>query len=248
MDAPVDAPEPVAREVDPRALLPEGLVFADLYTRFAAYFLDTLLVGILTSVPPTLLGLYDTTVSEPFEPMTRATFVGTSIFGLAIQTAYFLWFWTGGRRATPGQRAFNVQVGNAFDGEPLTMNQAIVRWLALGWWINLLVLLPFFGLAVVAYAAGAIWWVVLGVSVALSPTKQGIHDRLARSAMVRPAGPTSRWAIGCLWSMVILLVLEVVLIGLLVMLVNSIQDAGLYPPGLDPWAPFTEQIQEFWPA
>jgi uncharacterized RDD family membrane protein YckC len=248
VDAPVDAPEPVARQTDPRALLPDGLVFADLYTRFAAYFLDGLLLAALTSIPPAVLGMYDTSGTYPPEPTPRATFIGTSIFAVAVQAAYFLWFWTGGRRATPGQRAFHVQVGNAFDGEPLTMGQAIVRWLAMGWWVNLLVLLPFFGLAVVAYVANIVWWVILGISIALSPTKQGIHDRLAHSALVRPVGPTSRWAIGCLWLMVGLLVLEGVLVVLLVIFVNSAQQAGLYPPGLDPWLFVREQIREFWPA
>ena len=110
-----------------------GLVFADVYTRFAAYFLDGALLAALISIPPTVLGLYDYASTYPPEPMPRATFVGTTIFGLAIQAAYFLWFWTGGRRATPGQRVFGLQVGNAFDGQPLTMTQAITRWLAMGW-------------------------------------------------------------------------------------------------------------------
>ena len=41
-----------------------------------------------------------------------------------------------------------------------------------------------------AYAASAVWWVVLVISIIISPTKQGIHDRFSRSALVRPAGPT----------------------------------------------------------
>ena len=44
--------------------------------------------------------------------------------------AYFVFFWTGGRRATPGQQLFKLQVGNAFDGMALTLDaggQALVR-------------------------------------------------------------------------------------------------------------------------
>ena len=239
--------EPTSDHAAGRAVLPTGLIFADAYTRFAAYFLDGVLLSALISIPPAVLGLYDYAATYPPEPMPRPIFVGTTIFGLAIQAAYFLWFWTGGRRATPGQRVFDIQVGNAFDGEPLTMAQAITRWLAMGWWLNLLVVLPFFGLAVGAYAASVIWWIVLAISVVLSPTKQGLHDRIARSALVRPAGPTSRWAIGCAWLFIALLVIELILGALFISLINSVYEAGLYPPGMNPLDIFSAQIKEFWP-
>ena len=238
------APEPARTD---RPVLPEGLVFADVYTRFAAYFLDGVLIGALMLDPPAVLGLYDYASTYPPEPMPRATFAGTTVFGLAVQAAYFLWFWTGGRRATPGQRVFGLQVGNAFDGQPLTMTQAVTRWVAMGWWLNLLLLLPFFVVAIGAYAASVIWWIVLAISVAVSPTKQGLHDRIARSAIVRPAGPTDRWALGCAWLFIGLVVVELILGLLLVSLVNSIQESGLYPPGTNPFDYVTEQIQEFWP-
>jgi uncharacterized RDD family membrane protein YckC len=236
------APAPAA------SLLPPGLVFADVYTRFAAYFLDGLLLSALISIPPAALGLYDYAATYPPQPMPRATYIGTTIFGLAVQAAYFLWFWTGGRRATPGQRVFNVQVGNAFDGRPLTMSQGIARWLGMGWWLNGLTLLPYFGLAVVGFVGGIVWWVVLGISIILSPTKQGIHDRIARSALVRPAGPPSRWAVGCVWLFVALVVIEIVLIAMLVSMVAGFRDSGLFPPGMDPLELFLDQFRDLWPS
>ena len=228
--------------------LPPGLVFADTYSRFAAYFLDGLLLSALISLPPALLGFYDYTSVYPPEPMPRATFIGTTIFGIAAQAAYFLWFWTGGRRATPGQRVFDIQLGNAFDGQPLTMSQAIARWFAMGWWVSVVILLPFFGLAVMGYAAGVVWWLILGISIIVSPTKQGIHDRIARSALVRPAGPTSRWAIGCVWLYIASGVVSIVMFLLLFLLLQSFRDSGFAPPGPDPFDIFTEQIREFWPS
>ena len=114
-----------------RSLLPAGLVFADPYSRFAAYILDGVVLAALTSIPPALLGLYDySSTTYPPPPMPRATFIGTTIFSIAIQAGYFLWFWTAGRRSTPGQRVFGLQIGNAFDGRALTMTQAMTRWLA----------------------------------------------------------------------------------------------------------------------
>jgi uncharacterized RDD family membrane protein YckC len=181
--------------------------------------------------------------------MPRATFVGTTIFGLAVQAAYFLWFWTGGRRATPGQRVFGLQVGNAFDGRPLTMAQAIARWLAMGWWAGLLLLLPWFAVAVGSYALvfGG-WWIVLAISMIVSPTKQGIHDRIARSAVVRPAGPTSRWAIGCVWLYVVLFAVSIVVLVLVYSAFESLRGSGFYPPGPNPVDVITEQIRELWPS
>jgi uncharacterized RDD family membrane protein YckC len=241
-----DRPAPEVAMVAPS--LPPGLVFADTYSRFAAYFLDSILISALISVPPAVLGLYDYASVYPPEPMPRATFIGTTIFGIAAQAAYFLWFWTGGRRATPGQRAFNIQLGNAFDGQPLTMSQAFARWFAMGWWVGVVILLPFLGLAVVAYAASVVWWLILGISIIVSPTKQGIHDRIASSALVRPAGPTSRWAIGCVWFYVASVVVVIVMALLLYLLLESIRDSGFYPPGPDPFDIFTEQVREFWPS
>ncbi len=228
--------------------LPAGLVLADAYSRFAAYLLDGFVLAALTSIPPALLGLYDySSATYPPPPMPRATFIGTTIFSIAIQAAYFLWFWTAGRRATPGQRVFSIQIGNAFDGQPLTMTQAIIRWLAMGWWLEILVLLPFFGVAVAAYAATGIWFVVIAASIVLSPTKQGIHDRLARSALVRPAGPTNRWAIGCVWAYVAIALFGLLMLALVLYLFNAIDRSTIYPPGMDPVDIFSAQIREFWP-
>jgi uncharacterized RDD family membrane protein YckC len=239
-------------EVPPAAapLLPPGLVFADTPSRIAAYVLDGVLLSAIVSIPPAVLGLYDTTYTGTAmpEPMTRATFVGVSIFSFAIYAAYFLFFWSGGRRGTPGQRAFGIQVANAFDGQPLTTTQAVERWLGMGWWIGLLVLLPVLSIAVASYVLSFVWWVVLVISMVLSPTKQGIHDRFARSALVRPAGQGNRWAVGCVWLLIITTVLEIVLLIALFSLVESLRDSVVFPPGSNPFDYVTEQIRELWPS
>lgn len=230
-------------------LLPPGLVFADTPSRIAAYILDSILLSAVASIPPALLGLYDYayTAGAIPEPMPRETFIGVTIFTFAVQAAYFLWFWTGGRRATPGQRAFGIQIGNAFDGRPLTMTQAIERWLAMGWWATLLVLLPFLAVAVVSYAIFVVWWTVLVISMIVSPTKQGIHDRFARSAMVRPAGQSNRWAVGCLVVYGLLTVLSVAFLVLVFSVLNIFDDPSLYPPGMNPVDIIDRQIRELWP-
>jgi hypothetical protein len=56
------------------------------------------------------------------------------------------------------------------------------------------------------------WNLVLVASTITSPTKQGLHDRFASSALVRPAGAGNRWALGCLWALIALVGLEVLLL------------------------------------
>jgi uncharacterized RDD family membrane protein YckC len=241
-----ETPPPVAPQSGSSGLLPPGLVFADTPSRIAAYVLDSFLLSVLVSIPPALLGLYDYAYTgNPYpEPLPRATFVGVTIFSLAMYAAYFLWFWTGGRRATPGQRVFGIQVGNAFDGRPLTMTQAIERWLAMGWWVTLLILLPFLALAAASYVVFMVWWVILVLSMIRSPTKQGIHDRFARSALVRPAGQGNRWAVGCVWVLIIITILEVAA----VVWVFTLLDDLSWPPGLNPLDYMWEQIRTIWPS
>lgn len=230
------------------ALLPPGLVFADTPSRLAASLLDGLILSVIASIPPAVLGLYDyaSTAAYP-EPMPRETFVGVTVFTFAVQAAYFLWFWTAGRRATPGQRVFGIQVGNAFDGRPLTMTQAIERWLAMGWWLTALTLLPFFAVAVGAYVVSLVWLVILVISMVLSPTKQGIHDRFARSALVRPVGQSNRWAIGCVAVYGALLVLSIAFLAFFAAVFGTLNDPSLYPPGTNPFDYLNEQIRELWP-
>ena len=231
------------------AVLPPGLVFADTPSRAAAYLLDGLVLSVVASIPPAVLGLYDYTSATAVypEPMQRETFVGVTVFAFAVQAAYFLWFWTGGRRATPGQRVFGIQVGNAFDGRQLTMTQAIERWLAMGWWVSALALLPFLGVAVASYVISAVWLVILVISMIVSPTKQGIHDRFARSALVRPAGQTNRWAVGCVALYGALFALSLAFLAFFVAVLGTFNDPSLYPPGMNPFDYLNEQIRELWP-
>jgi uncharacterized RDD family membrane protein YckC len=248
--APADQSVPDTLPAPAAPLLPPGLVFADIPSRLAAYLLDGLLLSVFVSIPPAFLGLYDyayTTAAIP-EPMPRETFVGVTVFTFAVQAAYFLWFWTGGRRATPGQRVFGIQIGNAFDGRPLTMTQAIERWLAMGWWATLLVLLPFFAVAVASYAIFIVWWVILVISMIVSPTKQGIHDRFARSALVRPAGQSNRWAVGCLAVYGALTIVSIAGLAFVVAVFGTFNDPSLYPPGMNPFDVFDRQIRELWPS
>lgn len=183
-----------------------GLAFADTTSRVVAYIADLLILGVAIAIVAAILGLTTTAITD----RTSVTTVGgpaRAIVYVLLDLAYFVVSWTGGRRATMGQRLFNIQVGNAFDGRALTLEQAIRRWLGLGSVIGLLGIVP--SLVSASVFGTLIWSIVLLITTSNSPTKQGLHDRFANTALVRPVGASNGPAKACLVTFVVLLVLSV---------------------------------------
>jgi uncharacterized RDD family membrane protein YckC len=194
-------PPPAAAEVAP------GLAFADTPARVVAYIVDLIILGVINAIIGAIL--YPSTatmadLNDINDLMARSEPVGT-ILTVLIDVVYFVTFWTGGRRATIGQRILNIQVGNAFDGRSLSLEQAIRRWLGFGSWIGLLALAP--GLALGPGLILLLWSIVLLVTTATSPTKQGLHDRFANTAVVRPSGQGSGLAMACVIGLVVIVAL-----------------------------------------
>lgn len=193
-----------------------GLVYADTTSRAVAYIVDLLILGIVGGAIGALLNPSAPAARDLNELMRTADPLGT-ILTVLIDFGYFAIAWTGGRRATIGQRVFNIQVGNAFDGRALSPAQAIRRTLALGGWLNLIGIVP--GMFAIAAMVNLIWSLVLLITTAMSATKQGLHDRFANTALVRPSGKgTSGLATACLVIVVGLLLLSLVSVIALVFL------------------------------
>lgn len=205
-----------------------GLAFADLPTRLVAYVIDVAIVAIVGAALVIALGFGERIETETSTYVWISSWTANIAFAL-LGSAYFVFFWTGGRRATIGQRAFDIQVGNAFDGRPLTLNQAVRRWLGYGSFLGLLAIVP----AVRGYDALAqlAWILVLLATTARSPMKQGLHDRFAHSALVRPASrATGGPAMACLVVLILLGVLFVVVVAALIYLGSQIVPTAP-PPG-----------------
>ena len=202
------APVPVVQEVAP------GLVFSSTGARWVAWFVDVVILGIflatisaiLDAVGLTSPGPSTASFGEPgyWDAYLRADPIG-AVLTVAVSALYFVGSWTGGRRATLGQRLLSIQVGNAFDGRSLTMEQAVRRWLGLGEVVSLLGVVP--GLAGAGSLLLFVWWIVLFVTTATSPTKQGLHDKLANTAVVRPTSAGNGWIMGCFVILLILALL-----------------------------------------
>ena len=205
---PSPAPPPGSAPQNARS----ALTWADTPSRLAAYILDSILVAFVAGAIIGVLGLGVVPLGSvtPSQDLDQSGTHLLAVVSTLVGAAYFVLWWSGGRRATPGQRVFGIQVGNAFDGRALTAAQAVRRWIGLGSVLGLFAYLPF------AAAYGAVtllqllWAAALLVSTASSPTKQGLHDRFAGSAVVRPAGAGNRLALTCIVVFIALCVVAVV--------------------------------------
>ncbi|HEV8697709.1 MAG TPA: RDD family protein [Candidatus Limnocylindrales bacterium] len=208
-----------AQPAEDRRELAPGLVFSGTAARFVAYTIDGILVALVGGVITSTIGS-----GAAFDPRggliwTTGDFVA-SILTVAINGAYFIAFWSGGRRATLGQMLIKIQVGNAFDGKSLTLEQAVRRWLGLGQFLGVF--------AVSAAAVGLIgllslvWTIVLFISTVSSPTKQGLHDRFANTAVVRPANAGNGLIYTCLFVFILLPLLAVLAVVSLVIIGSQV--------------------------
>jgi hypothetical protein len=191
-----------------------GLAFAGTGERIVAFVIDAIIVGIVGIVISIAIGVAPTTVRTNGTTTSWYT-TANSLVVVVVGLVYFVASWTAGRRATVGQRLLHLQVGNAFDGKPLTTEQALSRWAGLGLFLSLGGLVP--ALAGLAGLVQIVWNIALIVSTAQSPTKQGFHDRFANSAVVRPIDQgSSTWVTACLILIVLGAVLAVIgLVGLI---------------------------------
>ena len=175
---------------------PAGLYYADVPNRTIAYIIDAIILGIINLVVGAILGgiglnavtvnLNATTLNGLVSYNPIVGLIQAVIFA-AISGAYFVYTWTT-MRGSPGQKVLGMQVGNATDGQTLTMEQAIKRWIALGAPFGIAQALnPLPGLGILIGLAAFIWFIALLVTTAQSPTKQGLHDRYAGTVVVKAA-------------------------------------------------------------
>jgi uncharacterized RDD family membrane protein YckC len=173
------------------AAQPSGLVYADVPNRVIAYIIDAILVGILNFAIGVILGglgLVPITINPDltFSVDYVATLV-VGIVGLLVSAGYFVYMWTS-MRATLGMRLLGMQIGNAGDGNTITTNQAIRRYVALaapGIIAQVFSPIPLIG-GVIALL-GIFWYIYLLYTTANSPTKQGWHDKFANTQIVKAA-------------------------------------------------------------
>jgi len=182
-----------------------GVYFAGMWPRFAAFLLDNFLLIIAFIL---VSGVASAATGSPAAASTAAAAVGA-----LLSAAYFILQWRGGHRATLGMRAVGIQVGNAFDGVRLTDRQALIRWAMLGYPLGLVGAVS--GLSGIAGIVDIVLIIGLFLTTLGSTTRQGWHDQLANSAVVRRPGSTPSNSAAVVIVLVVLLLLVLPLFALL---------------------------------
>ena len=185
----------------------EGLVIAGVFSRVVAYAIDIVFLQLLSLA---VLGLVGGLGSDADPTVTLAVaglFVGVDFL-------YFVGLWTSGWHGTLGMRLMRLRILGAANATTLSVNDALLRWIALTGAVSILALVP--GIGRYIGLVTALWVLALLITTATNPLRQGLHDRWARSVVVQPApGGSGAAVIGCIVLMVLLfVVVPLVLVGL----------------------------------
>ncbi len=166
---------PVTRAAVPVA---EGVVIAGVFSRAVAYSVDALLLGALNLIVFGLLGILDETRDDALVLIVSGVLVGVDFL-------YFVGLWTSGLQATLGMRLLRLRILGVQTARTLSINDALLRWIALSGAVGILTLVP--GLGGYIGLVSLLWFFVLLLSTSTNPLRQGLHDRWARSVVVQPA-------------------------------------------------------------
>ena len=161
------APPPPAFAAQP--MYQANVRYAGFWIRFAAAFLDGLLVGVVIRLLFLIISLLTIasalgTGAQSLDTSSPTVVVLTYLIYLVFYAGYFIYFW--GMGQTPVMRRFGLYVADANTGGPIGFGKAGIRFLG-----YLLSILPCY--------VGLIW-------AAFDPRKQGWHDHLAGSLVIRP--------------------------------------------------------------
>ena len=209
-----------------------GLVYGGAAPRFVAYLVDSVLLAIVGTILalPFASNAVNEVVANPsaFDPANPTVFGPTAgvatILSLVIEAAYFTFLWSSAGRATIGMRLFKLQIGDVATGHRIPLATAFRRWLAFGAWLNLLAFVPV--LAALSSLLVLGWQLILLLTTATHPQRQGLHDRFANTAVVQPVNAGSGgYVIGCILIAVVVVLLSFVALIFLGSQVSSILSA-----------------------
>jgi uncharacterized RDD family membrane protein YckC len=172
-----------------------GWYYADAPNRLIGYLLDAIILAILSFAGAAIVSLLFGPVvtfdpaADPIVSVDPGLAIADAGLATAISAAYFIVTW---RRlgGSPGQRLLGMRIWAEDPERPVTIGQGAVRWSFIG--------LPLAVQAAASVAAAGIadavllialfvWYLVLLVTTARSPTKQGLHDRAARTLVTKVA-------------------------------------------------------------
>jgi uncharacterized RDD family membrane protein YckC len=142
-----------------------GLVYGGFWIRALAFLIDGLALGLITSALVPGAYSFSQTGTNYFELDYAATALA-GMFGTVLGIAYFVAFWAW-RGQTIGMMPFKLRVVRAEDGGEVDFGRSLLRYVGL----------------IISFAA-----ILIGVAwAAFDSRKQGWHDKIGGTVVVRPA-------------------------------------------------------------
>jgi uncharacterized RDD family membrane protein YckC len=182
--------------------------------RIVAYLIDALLVGIVPGILNLLVvdwsSLFDqiaesagrTTATTSYTMAITPQVILVTLIGLAIEFIYFVGLWTSGGQATLGMRGLKMKVVDVTTGGTLSLTAATKRFIALGYPLGLLALIP--ALQTAAGVAPGALLLFLFFTAVTNDRRQGLHDKWANSLVIRSTtSGDGATVVGCLLLIVI---------------------------------------------
>ena len=174
---------------------PAGLVYADVPNRIIALVVDGIVltaIGFLLSLVFGGLVTEGGAIDGSGGGLQIGPFIIVAVLEAAISLGYFALGWKS-FHGTPGMRMLGLRIGDESAGDELGWGQVLFRWLLLGVpWIlaGFAVYVPD-AIGLILALLGVAWMLLLLYTIAQSPSNQGLHDRVARTIVVRARRQTS---------------------------------------------------------
>ena len=139
--------------------------YAGFWVRVGASLVDTLLMLLITT--PLLILYYG--FDTYWQAAQNGDFLGLGevIISWLLPIAVTIWFWLK-MQATPGKILFSLKVLDEKTGQPISLTQSVIRYLG-------------YIASTIALLLGFIW-------IAFDAKKQGWHDKMAGTVVVRDDG------------------------------------------------------------
>ena len=142
-------------------LSPDTVEYAGFWIRVGASIIDSILLMMITY--PILYAVYGWVGLDYGDAMKTTGFVDILLTWI-LPVVAVIWFWTA-KQATPGKMLLSLRVVDAKTGGSLSVGQGLVRYV--GYFVS-----------AIPFCLGLIW-------VAFDSKKQGWHDKIAGTVVVR---------------------------------------------------------------
>ena len=143
----------------------DGKEYAGFWIRFGAMLIDLVVMIIVLYIPLTIIYGEEYWIGEQF-----IYGFWDVILGYIVPIIVTIWFWLR-YSGTPGKMATKLRIVDAATGNKMTTGQAIGRYFA-------------YTIAILPLCLGLIW-------VGIDKKKQGWHDKLAGTVVIRDTGKQS---------------------------------------------------------